>query len=71
MCADDIQSLVQLGSHLARLSRVQLFFETAATRSGAMNADDIQCLVQLGSHLARLSRFFNGSSRRLPRALAR
>eukprot|EP00964_Phaeocystis_antarctica_P011180 scaffold6153_cov49-Phaeocystis_antarctica.AAC.3 len=49
--------LVLLGSHLARLSRFQGFFETAASRSGALGADDIQCLVQLGSHLARLSRF--------------
>ena len=49
MCADDIQSLVQLGSQLARLSRFQLFFETAASRSSAVGADDIQCLVQLGS----------------------
>ena len=49
--------LVQFGSHLARLSRFQWFFETAASRSGAVGADAIRCLVQLGSHLARLSRF--------------
>ena len=47
---------VQFGSHLARLSRFQWFFETAASRSGAMNANGTQCFVQLGSHLARLSR---------------
>ena len=39
MGADDIQCLVQLGSHLARLSRCQWFYETAASRSGAMGAD--------------------------------
>eukprot|EP00964_Phaeocystis_antarctica_P066265 scaffold40028_cov67-Phaeocystis_antarctica.AAC.1 len=46
--------LVQLGSHLARLSRFlglfekaashSGFFDTAASRSGAMGANDIQCL---------------------------
>eukprot|EP00964_Phaeocystis_antarctica_P103289 scaffold68569_cov35-Phaeocystis_antarctica.AAC.1 len=57
MVADDTQCLVQLSSHLARLSRFQWFQETAASHSGAMGAADIQCLVQFGSHLARLSRF--------------
>ena len=39
MGAEAIRCLVQLGSHLARLSRFQWFYETAASRSGAMNAD--------------------------------
>ena len=38
MGADDIRCLVQLGSHLARLSRFQCFCGTAASRSGAMDA---------------------------------
>ena len=54
MGADDIQCLVQLGSHLARLSRFQWFYETAASRSGATSADDILCVGAAWLALARL-----------------
>ena len=45
---------IQLGSHLARLSRFQWFYETAASRSGATSADDILCVGAAWLALARL-----------------
>ena len=49
----------------------QWFFETAASRFGAMDADDVQRLVQFGSHTFLASRAFSACSIRLPHAVAR
>ena len=49
----------------------QWFFETAASRFGAMGADDVQRLVQFGSHTFLASRAFSACSIRLPHAVAR
>ena len=57
MCADDIQSLVQLGSQLARLSCFQWFSETAASRFGAMGADGTSSVWFSLTHTLLLSRF--------------
>ena len=67
MGADDIRC-VQLGSHLARLSRFQWLYETAASRSGAVGADGILSAWYSLAHTLLAFHAFNGSSKRLPHA---